>query len=136
MNEASTWVQRGLSIEIDGGIHAPGSTGEELRISHRELYRNKGQGDNAEHAVRRIVACVNACQGIKTDSIEADGPGGVRLVLADNIKTMQAMRDVLVACRRYLGVHGTDIALRDAVDETLAYAAARMPTKNSGNSRN
>ena len=30
-------------------------------------------GEGAEHTVRRIVACVNACAGIETETLEAEG---------------------------------------------------------------
>ena len=105
--------------------------------------------DEAEATARRLAACWNACEGIATESIQADGPGGVHRVLSENILAMQQMCDALrLAVRNgesrlyLLRLHGSDhdrqvltkelATYRDA----LAYAEARMPQKNTGNSGN
>lgn len=46
---------------------------------------------------RRIVACVNACKGISTKAIQADGPGGVSQALRQASLAVLALHKALEA---------------------------------------
>lgn len=59
------YVAHHSHIYADGHLHV-GSTSDPIALSGNPI---KTQADNA----RRIVACVNACAGISTETLELDG---------------------------------------------------------------
>lgn len=62
------------------------------QMSHHPAYR----AQSAEYA-RRIVACVNACEGIDTESLEADGYGDNWAEIAQHRVDLMDQRDELLA---------------------------------------
>lgn len=82
-----------------------------------------------EDDARRIVACVNACDGLDVEELERFGLGSA---LGSEIVNLRRMRDDLLAalekCRKELSAwmrdHGEDIGTREAVSEARAAIAS------------
>jgi hypothetical protein len=64
-------------------------------------------GSIAEANARRIVACVNACEGISTESLESGEARAVRDELA-NIEKLESQRDQLLEFARDILSHWPD----------------------------
>lgn len=64
------------------------------------------QGMDVEHReecranARRIIACVNACEGIPTEALEADVPGIFRQI--NRQEELEAQRDELLAVLKHI----------------------------------
>jgi len=121
-----------------------------LKATRDRITGNIGQGialvlhHGAEGDARRLAACWNALDGISTEAIEVDGPGGVARVMAENIVTMQVLRHALRVAidsaetrQKRLLEFGSDFDRAVVADELRAlrkaaeFADARMPQKNS-----
>jgi hypothetical protein len=108
------------------------------------VYTDREPGDQYDTAAR-LVACVNACQGIATDAIEHDGPGGVKRSMQEATRHLLALQRALVAVVEYAerfhdlndepaeGECAADIArAREALAAAQPFLAAVTDTSGPG----
>ncbi len=88
-----------------------------------QMSRHPGEQDMAEANARRIVACVNACDGIKTIDLEAMSGTGILSKANHNADVVMKQRDSLLAALEEM------VAMMDSGDEHGAGSAWHQETQ-------
>lgn len=78
-------------------VFGPASLAEQAGLEHGPFICNASSQENA----RRIVACVNACDGIETSVLEQHALGVIGAEHSQELKNVKKQRDELLEALKY-----------------------------------
>lgn len=87
----------------DNGFYGIGSDVVSLRLAFTH-----GEGDTDAANARRIVACVNACEGVPTEVLEANRSGGLPWSVPEQLEELAVRKALLEALKEILAMTDED----------------------------